>query len=653
MNKLLKISFMLLLGGGALSLASCSGCSNTHIESSEESSTSTEPSSSEVTPSSSSEIPHTHTGEGYEHDENNHWKICTICGEKFDEAPHNYGGWEVDKEPTIFELGSKHSSCTTCNYIKYENIPGVVAPKSYSQYGDYIHFGRFPQSIVNDAEKIAELNEGIELPTYEDPKDWTAFKWYYANQEHEYAFYRDLDKNNDGQNDYRGVVLLNRRPELGTYEAGTQSFQTGFELNRIYWYSYDPIEWDVLTNNEDGTVTLITKHLISSEAMYGYDSGNVAIDHNGGTGYASSYALSDLRKWLNEDFYNFSINDLEKPLLQKVIKEEVNSARPDESFIMEDYFYIPSIEEVQNYNNKIASATRYSRIMNIYRRDTHDNGDWWLRDSNEAESKNRMYGVSYQGEVGKTSSGRIYWTNRTCIGVRPTVTLKLPINVGTVNLSSSDSNYGTVNASSITAPTGDIVNLIATTKAGCTFIGWFNGDTKVSDELVINYNIQVNNPAFEARFVPNPDTRYYVHHLTRYKGETVYVQISALDETKYGTTGELTEAVAREDMFDDYNLIPFEQKPIGGDGNTVVEIKYDWKKQPVTIVSPNHCTITGLTSGDYDHGLKYTLHAEVDPGYTFVSWMENDYLIPDTDSDHEYTVPNNPIIWTCKVEPLN
>lgn len=52
----------------------------------------------------------------WQHDENNHWKLC-VCGEKLDDAAHTFE-WVTDKEATATEAGSKHEECTVCGYAK-------------------------------------------------------------------------------------------------------------------------------------------------------------------------------------------------------------------------------------------------------------------------------------------------------------------------------------------------------------------------------------------------------------------------------------------------------------------------------------------------------------------------------------------------------
>ena len=47
----------------------------------------------------------------------NHWKECSRCHEKKDEAAHDFK-WVVDREATATKKGSKHEECKVCSYNK-------------------------------------------------------------------------------------------------------------------------------------------------------------------------------------------------------------------------------------------------------------------------------------------------------------------------------------------------------------------------------------------------------------------------------------------------------------------------------------------------------------------------------------------------------
>lgn len=64
-------------------------------------------------------------GEEWATDKDNHWHVCSVCGEKVDAAAHIFQ-WVVDKKATAKETGLQHEECETCHYKR--NV-GTVIPK--------------------------------------------------------------------------------------------------------------------------------------------------------------------------------------------------------------------------------------------------------------------------------------------------------------------------------------------------------------------------------------------------------------------------------------------------------------------------------------------------------------------------------------------
>ena len=67
-------------------------------------------------------------GTEWKSDGEKHWKECTECGEKLNEAAHTFE-WVTDQEATATEAGSKHEECTVCGYEKAAvEIPATGTP---------------------------------------------------------------------------------------------------------------------------------------------------------------------------------------------------------------------------------------------------------------------------------------------------------------------------------------------------------------------------------------------------------------------------------------------------------------------------------------------------------------------------------------------
>ncbi|MEE0181197.1 MAG: Ig-like domain-containing protein [Anaerovoracaceae bacterium] len=67
-------------------------------------------------------------------DENNHWKICTVCNAVIeDETAHTFGNWVIDENATEATEGSRHRECIICGHINRETIPELGHTHSFDR----------------------------------------------------------------------------------------------------------------------------------------------------------------------------------------------------------------------------------------------------------------------------------------------------------------------------------------------------------------------------------------------------------------------------------------------------------------------------------------------------------------------------------------
>ena len=75
-----------------------------------------------------------HEESGWITDENNHWKICTVCNAVIeDETAHTFGNWVIDENATEATEGSKHRECIICGHINRETIPELGHTHSFDR----------------------------------------------------------------------------------------------------------------------------------------------------------------------------------------------------------------------------------------------------------------------------------------------------------------------------------------------------------------------------------------------------------------------------------------------------------------------------------------------------------------------------------------
>ncbi len=271
------------------------------------------------------------------------------------------------------------------NYIKdifvYDEKEGV----------DYIFFGTYPQTIVDDEALIGELNKLTQ----------TNSKGYYTYKENEYA-------------------KVSANPYTSTYK-----FSNGETIisNEVYYFKVEPIKWLIL-EVEDGSVTLLADMILDLQQFY-ISRDDRIID--GKTIYANNYEYSTIIEWLNNDFYNKAFNDIDK---EQVLKSFVdNSASTTASSLNEyvsndtnDWVYLLSYQDVESFyfsinEEKIAKASDYAKAINIYVSEGYGS-HWWLRSPNYQRS-NYAHNVKVDGNV---SGSYIFSAN---IGVRPALKLRL------------------------------------------------------------------------------------------------------------------------------------------------------------------------------------------------------------------------------------
>lgn len=68
-------------------------------------------------------LSHEHTfSELWGHNDENHWKYCTVCSERADEAPHDWDEGTVLTEPSQAQDGTTMYTCKTCGAERVENV---------------------------------------------------------------------------------------------------------------------------------------------------------------------------------------------------------------------------------------------------------------------------------------------------------------------------------------------------------------------------------------------------------------------------------------------------------------------------------------------------------------------------------------------------
>ena len=279
-------------------------------------------------------------------------KAVIVAQEEIGALGHEYEDeWTVDVKPTCTEPGSKSYHCKRCgvksSVTKVDplghkvngecvcEICGVTSHAlnddcvctnckkvmhgtkngKYCRHGSDIYFGTYPQTEVTDSTITAEL-KGMagKYPTAINSYNWTSYGYYIEERVTDFMWYIDLTYNGEK---YRGVYFISYRPFDTKSSSSTHNScqdDCGYSTHNIYWFKYEPIKWKILSES-DGKAMIVADMVLDNQQYYHTATGKTRSVYSGSV-YENNYAHSDVRKWLNNAFYNTAFNDLQKELIQ-------------------------------------------------------------------------------------------------------------------------------------------------------------------------------------------------------------------------------------------------------------------------------------------------------------------------------------------------
>ena len=133
------------------------------------------------------------------------------------------------------------------------------------------------------------------------------------------------------------------------------------------------IEWQVLSR-EGNKVLVISR--------YGLDAKRFDEDSN-------NWANSEIRKWLNGEFYSKAFTDQEKKSIKSSNLPDVGTS---------DNLFLLSVKELEKYfannNERLCKATDYAKNNGAYVWDQNGCSWWWLRSPNPDVSSYVYYVLS-------------------------------------------------------------------------------------------------------------------------------------------------------------------------------------------------------------------------------------------------------------------
>lgn len=380
------------------------------------------------------------------------------------------------------KIDEKQISRTKKDYNSNDVISnGEKLDLSQKSVGDIVEFGSYPQTEVTDENLKIKLNNLI------NENSWVSY-CYYSGEIHagdssvsfdepkytktqmgNWMKYSDVEC--DGEK-YRAVTFSEYRPlstneKISTAGEESVSFQkrSGYYVNEVYWFKYEPIKWRVLDPS---------KGLLLSELIIDSQPFNNTMDYFGEEPgeedyplkahwtdssheyYLNDYAHSDIREWLNHYFYNtaFSVSQQKKIATTEIdntndssiIQNNVNSdwsfftdeTTNDKVFLLSandilnpEYGFSTEIsyeenddsEDIREEKTRTAQCTDYSRCQGLcnydyYYEDNKIPGFLWRLRSSCSISNQTINILDYGWPTSEYSPIDTY------LGIRPAITIE-------------------------------------------------------------------------------------------------------------------------------------------------------------------------------------------------------------------------------------
>lgn len=260
--------------------------------------------------------------------------------------------------------------------------------------GDTFEFGSYPQSKVTDETII----NGIK--SVESNYQWVDYGYYAGTGDgfdgnmmpsDDMMYYKDISY---GGNIYRAVWIKNYRPgSTGNTLSDSNTYQddNGYTKGSVYYFKYEPLTWRVLDPDEG--YVMCTK-AIDSQAYQNFLYYNESQYYNSKscTNYASDWATSSIREWLNNDFFITAFSDTEKSEIGTTYNE--NKGYYFSNYDSTDTFdkiFLLSYRDILNRSYEFSSnnleydtarhikSTDYAQCQGCYTStDTsYDGNSWW------------------------------------------------------------------------------------------------------------------------------------------------------------------------------------------------------------------------------------------------------------------------------------
>ena len=223
--------------------------------------------------------------------------------------------------------------------------------------GDVIQYGNYPQSEVAETDALKAAADAAAWKSFGDYSgDSDDYSGYYiaGTTMAPGDFFQYADFVQDGVQ-YRAIRFTEYRPFMSCQvrkEDYSNQPSNGYAPNTVYYFKYEPIAWRVL-DPAAGLVMCAT--VLDSRAFQNFITkiGDQFYGDAGGSAYATDWAHSELRAWLNQDFYQTAFTAAQQANIRETTlstvgyNEQSNIVVPDSTKTVDRVFLL-SYDDAMN-----------------------------------------------------------------------------------------------------------------------------------------------------------------------------------------------------------------------------------------------------------------------------------------------------------------
>ncbi len=286
-----------------------------------------------------------------------------------------------------------------------------IAPTSSSPIinGNTVTYGIYPQTVLSDEELVSNLNNDA----IEQTNGWFLYRGEYYAKVSANPYYKDYQFDN-------GTTIVRKT---------------------TYWFKCEPITWNVLSD-ANGEYYILSSVLLDVHCYYDFESAGYELDEyrtiNNKKVYHNNYEYSDIRSWLNNDFYNLTFALGNSHIQTITVDNSASTTYSDDNPYAcdntQDNVFLPSYQDYLNSSYGFSTDTypddaRWCKTTDWTKargaecsqeEDGNDYGDYWTRSPSNGD-----YGVAssvnYIGWVKPSEWG----VDQSCVCVRPALSIKI------------------------------------------------------------------------------------------------------------------------------------------------------------------------------------------------------------------------------------